>query len=167
MVQVSSRFAEKNVDADGFRIRYLEAGAGQPVLYIHGAGGLDVGLAEELLADTYRVIAIELPGFGASAVNERTKTPRDLARTIALVAAQLGLDRYSVIGASFGGRVATWLSLDYPDQVEALVLAAPATVLPPGFRAGGGSQPGLRTGPSDHAEAAAAHRAHQGPRARR
>jgi pimeloyl-ACP methyl ester carboxylesterase len=140
MVQVGSRFRENFVDADGFRVRYLEAGEGQPVLYIHGAGGLDVGLAEELLADTYRVIAVELPGFGASAVNERTKTPRDLARTVALVASQLGLDRYSVIGASFGGRVATWLSLDYPDQVEALVLAAPATVLPPGFRPGGGSR---------------------------
>jgi pimeloyl-ACP methyl ester carboxylesterase len=140
VVQTSTRFRENFVEVDGFRIRYLEAGNGQPVIVLHGAGGPDVGEAEALLAEQYRVIAVEMPGFGSSPANERTKSPREMARTVALAAAQLQLDRYSLIGASFGGRVATWLSLDYPDQVEALVLAAPNAVLPAGYKVSGGPE---------------------------
>ena len=35
-----SAFREHHVDADGFRIRYMEAGQGTPLVHLHGAGGL-------------------------------------------------------------------------------------------------------------------------------
>src|SRR5688572_17818974 len=57
-------FAEKYVEADRFRIRYCEAGQGDPLLCLHGAGGLRLSPAHVLLAQHYRVIAFEVPGFG-------------------------------------------------------------------------------------------------------
>ncbi|HZQ35962.1 MAG TPA: hypothetical protein VFD32_08520, partial [Dehalococcoidia bacterium] len=65
-------FAERYVEADGFRIRYLEAGSGRPLVLLHGGGGLTLGRAQALLAERCRVIACEVPGFGASPVNERS-----------------------------------------------------------------------------------------------
>jgi len=59
-------FAEKFIEADGFRIRYCEAGQGAPLLHLHGAGGLRLSPAHDLLARHFRVIAFEMPGFGQS-----------------------------------------------------------------------------------------------------
>jgi pimeloyl-ACP methyl ester carboxylesterase len=64
-------FVERAVEADGFTIRYLEAGEGPPLVCFHGGGGLRMSRAHELLAATHRVIAFEAPGFGSSPANER------------------------------------------------------------------------------------------------
>src|SRR5437773_3711393 len=76
-------FRERHVDADGFRIRYMEAGAGVPLVHLHGAGGLRLTPAHELLARQFRVVAFEMPGFGDSPVNTRTETMAEMASTIA------------------------------------------------------------------------------------
>jgi len=72
-------FTEAFVEVDGFRIRYAEAGAGTPVVWLHGAGGLHLKNGHHLLAGTHRVVGIEMPGFGDSAVNERHQTSREMA----------------------------------------------------------------------------------------
>src|ERR1700674_5169688 len=95
-------FRERYVEVDGFRIRYLEAGDGPPLVHLHGAGGLRLNPAHELLAKRHRVIAFEMPGFGASAENTVTKDQVGLARTMASAAAMLGLDRFNLMGTSFG-----------------------------------------------------------------
>src|ERR1700736_3897208 len=95
-------FREHQVEADGFRIRYLEAGDGPPLVHLHGAGGLRLNAAHELLAKQHRVIAFEMPGFGASEENNTTKDQVGLARTMAAAATQLGLDRFNLMGTSFG-----------------------------------------------------------------
>ena len=59
-------FREGYVDADGFTIRYLQAGEGAPLVHLHGAGGLRLTPAHELLARRYHVVAFEMPGFGNS-----------------------------------------------------------------------------------------------------
>jgi pimeloyl-ACP methyl ester carboxylesterase len=65
-------FAERHVDADGFRIRYLEAGQGPPLVHLHGAGGPRLGRVHDLLAARFGVIAFEVPGFGESPENQRS-----------------------------------------------------------------------------------------------
>ena len=62
-------FCEHHVEADGFRIRYMEAGEGPALIHLHGAGGRRLTAAHELLSRRYRVVALEMPGFGASAEN--------------------------------------------------------------------------------------------------
>jgi pimeloyl-ACP methyl ester carboxylesterase len=121
-------FAERFVEADGFRIRYMEAGEGMPLVHLHGAGGLRVNPAHELLARQRRVIAFEMPGFGHSPENTRTKVMAELASTMALAVENLGVDAFDLWGTSFGAKTALWLALQAPERVRALVLEAPAAI---------------------------------------
>ena len=121
-------FREGFVEVDGFRIRYMEAGDGPPLVMLHGAGGFSLTRGHDLLSRQFRVIAFEMPGFGQSAENTRTRDVPELARTLAAAAANLGLDRYDLLGISFGGTTALWLALQQPECVRGLVLAAPAAI---------------------------------------
>ncbi|MGN6867862.1 MAG: alpha/beta fold hydrolase [Solirubrobacteraceae bacterium] len=121
-------FTERFVEADGFEIRYLEAGDGPPLVCFHGAGGLRLSHAHELLAERYRVIAFEAPGFGTSPVNERSRSMIELATTMGSAIGALRLERFALWGISFGGKLALSLAVQAPERVEALVLAAPAAI---------------------------------------
>jgi pimeloyl-ACP methyl ester carboxylesterase len=127
-VDIGGGFAEGRVVAGGFEVRYGEAGDGPPLVCLHGAGGLTLTRSHELLAERYRVIAFETPGFGESPVNDRSASLADLAATMRDAVAALGLDRCSVWGTSFGGKLALWLAVQDPDRLDALVLAAPAAI---------------------------------------
>jgi pimeloyl-ACP methyl ester carboxylesterase len=51
-------------------VRYFEAGSGDPIVRIHGAGGPLFSYALDDLATTNRIVELELPGFGQSPLNE-------------------------------------------------------------------------------------------------
>jgi pimeloyl-ACP methyl ester carboxylesterase len=126
-------FTEGYVETDGFRIRYMEAGQGSPVVMLYGVGGLIRSKVHDELDKKYRVIAFEMPSFGQSPANATSQSTQDLAQTMARAAGQLGLHRYALLGTSFGGRVALWQALQAPQQVDLLVLIAPTAVLPEGY----------------------------------
>jgi len=128
---MAAGFGEGFVEADGFRIRYVAAGEGTALVHLHGAGGLRLTPAHEALSRTYRVIAFEMPGFGASAENTRTRDMPELALTMAAAAQALDLDRFNLMGTSFGAKTALWLGLQKPELVSALVLESPAAIRPP------------------------------------
>jgi len=127
-------FSEGFVEADGFRIRYMEAGQGTPVIHLHGAGGMRLTQAHTLLSKQYRVIVFEMPGFGLSPVNDRTQNVRELGTTMARAVSALGIERCNVIATSFGARVALWMALQERERVLALVLEAPAAIRPAGHQ---------------------------------
>jgi pimeloyl-ACP methyl ester carboxylesterase len=129
-------FREGWVDADGFRIRYMEAGEGFPLVHLHGAGGLRLTPAHDLLSRRHRVVAFEMPGFGHSAENLKTQSMPELARTMGQAISALGLSTFDLMGTSFGGKTALWLALQDPGRVRALVLEAPAAI-----RQGGAASP--------------------------
>ncbi len=131
-------FREGWVEADGFRIRYMEAGGGPPLVHLHGAGGLRLNPAHDLLSRQFRVIAFEMPGFGA-AENQRTRDIPELAATMADAIQALGLGRCNLMGKSFGGRVALYIAAENKDLVRALVLEAPAAIRPAGLQPPSGS----------------------------
>jgi pimeloyl-ACP methyl ester carboxylesterase len=122
-------FVERAVEADGFTIRYLEAGDGPPLVCFHGGGGLRLSRAHELLAATHRVIAFEAPGFGSSPANTRSGSMRELAETMLHAVDAIGIDRFGLWGISFGGKLALWLAVQAPERLDALVLASPAAIL--------------------------------------
>lgn len=121
-------FEERSVHADGFDIRYLEAGDGPPLACFHGAGGLRLSRAHELLAERHRVIAFEAPGFGESPANERSASMPELASTMIAAVDALAIDRFALWGQSFGGKLALRAALQASDRLDALVLTAPAAI---------------------------------------
>ena len=138
MAEIASAFREGSVDADGFRIRYQEAGEGPPLVHLHGAGGLRLTPAHDLLSRAFRVIVFEMPGFG-SAENQRTQTIKDLATTMNAAAEALGLSGFNLMGTSFGGVVASWMAVQRRDLVATLVLDAPSAIRPEGSEPVSGS----------------------------
>ena len=134
-------FSERFVEADGFRIRYWEAGQGTPLVYLHGAGGPRLNPAHDLLARRHRVIVFEMPGFGDSPENTRTTTIGALAATMGRAVEHLGIEAFNLIGRSFGGTTALWLTLQAPARVRALVLEAPGAIRQPGFVSPPGASP--------------------------
>ena len=89
------------------------------------------------LAQKYRVVAFELPGFDATPTPVMPRSIKDLADILTQAVAKVVQEKYTLIGTSFGANVALWQTLQSPDQVEALVLIAPTAILPTG-----GSTPG-------------------------
>jgi pimeloyl-ACP methyl ester carboxylesterase len=122
-----------SVEADGFTITVREAGAGDPLVLLHGAGGPQELPAHDAIAEHARVIALQLPGFGDSPANERTTTFEELAGTVLAALDALGLERFSLLGTSFGGATAAWVAVLAPQRVDVLILEAPAALV-----AGGG-----------------------------
>ncbi len=101
-------------------------------MHLHGAGGMRLTRAHDLLAQHFRVIAFEMPGFGHSPENTRSRTMPELAATMAQAADALRLDRFNLWGTSFGGKAALWLAAQMPERLQALVLESPAAIRPPG-----------------------------------
>jgi pimeloyl-ACP methyl ester carboxylesterase len=128
MSDPAAGFHEGFVEADGFRIRYQEAGEGAPLVHLHGAGGPRINPGHALLTRRHRVIAFEMPGFGSSAANERARTMGELATSMAAAIDRLGIDRFNLWGTSFGGKTALWLAAQQPARVQALVLEAPGAI---------------------------------------
>jgi pimeloyl-ACP methyl ester carboxylesterase len=127
-------FQEAFVEADGFRIRYMVGGEGTPLVHLHGAGGLRLTRAHELLSKCHRVYVFEMPGFGSSAENTRSRSVIDLAATMATALAQLGIKSCDAMGTSFGARVVLWMAIHHPALVRAIVLEGPGAIRPDGHQ---------------------------------
>jgi pimeloyl-ACP methyl ester carboxylesterase len=119
-------FSEREIEADGFRIRVLEAGEGRPVGYFHGGGGLHLSAGLRLLARRFHIHAFELPGFGRSPENLRSQNLDELAATMARALEAAGLGTITLLGTSLGAALALRLALSHPERVEALILESPA-----------------------------------------
>lgn len=76
------------------------------------------------------VLALDLPGFGASADPPEAWDSEDYARFVVEWLAQAGVERCHLIGHSFGGRVAICLAARHPDLVERLILCDAAGLRP-------------------------------------
>jgi pimeloyl-ACP methyl ester carboxylesterase len=114
---------------DGLRISYWEAGAGPPLLLLHGIGSSGESFAPQLagLAGRFRVIAWDAPGYGGSDDHPLAKPcPRDYAAIAAGLIVALGLGRAHVVGQSLGALMAGALARHHPDAVDRLVLASAA-----------------------------------------
>ena len=138
---IGSGFSPASVEADGFSLRYREAGDGDPVVVLHGAGGPAATMALDLLAAQFRVVQLELPGWGDQP-NDRSASLSDLAATVVHFMDAIGLERAHLIGTSLGGAIALHLALDHPERVVSMVLEAPVA-----FRVG--SQPPVGLPPEE------------------
>jgi pimeloyl-ACP methyl ester carboxylesterase len=118
---------------DGVRVRYVTVGHGKPLLLLHGWGtSLDTFAAMiEDLKRQFHITAFDFPGHGGSEMPPATWTVDDFVALTRGVLAELGIQRPSILGHSFGGRVAIKLAAGYPENVDRLVLVDSAGVPPP------------------------------------
>jgi pimeloyl-ACP methyl ester carboxylesterase len=105
--------------------RVLVAGTGDPVLFLHGAGGLVWDPFLEALAAGHTVHAVEHPGAGDSDALTHLPGIWELVLFYDELLDGLGLDTVAVVGHSFGGMVAAELAANSPRRVSRLVLIAP------------------------------------------
>jgi pimeloyl-ACP methyl ester carboxylesterase len=119
--------------AGGVRVRYVSVGRGKPLLLLHGWGtSLDTfGAMIEDLKRQFRITAFDFPGHGDSDMPPLTWTVDAFVGLTMGVMAELGIERASVLGHSFGGRVAIKLAAAHPEMVDRLVLVDSAGVPPP------------------------------------
>lgn len=122
----------ETVEVDGLPVHYWLRGEGTPVVLIHGASGnlrdWTFDLAPKL-AERYRVIAFDRPGFGYSArVPERGWEPGVQARHLRNAAAALGGEKAIVVGHSWGGALAMAWALAYPGEVRGAVTLGGVTM---------------------------------------
>lgn len=123
---------------DGVRLRLRDSGPrGAPaVILLHGFGAsLETwdGWAAPL-AQHYRVIRFDLPGFGLTGSDPAGDYSDARAiRVLAGLMDQLGIARAAIVGNSLGGRIAWTFAAQQPDRVSRLVLVSPDGFASPGF----------------------------------
>lgn len=115
---------ERDFEYRGGRLRYLDYGAGPPVVLLHGMACCWQWWLECVpeLAQSHRVVAVDAPGFGASDPLPGTTTIADHADAVAALLEDLGVSRATVVGHSMGGLTATSLASKDPGLVARLVL---------------------------------------------
>jgi 3-oxoadipate enol-lactonase len=109
------------VDVGGTSLYYEVAGAGDPIVLLHGLS-FDLSLWDEqvaALAERYRMVRYDLRGFGKSAP---ASVPYSHAADLEAVLAHIGIPRAVIVGLSMGGGAAINFALAHPTAVRGLVL---------------------------------------------
>lgn len=107
-------------------LHYRQAGSGPPLLLLHGWGSSSRVWRETMLAlgDRQTCYAPDLPGFGQSPAMGAPTATADLAELIVSFANQLDLQRFALVGHSFGAAVAVYIAARHPQRVSRLALTA-------------------------------------------
>lgn len=121
-----------NVTINDINIFYKKAGTGKKVVLLHGWGGRADSFLPvfNYLSKKYEVYAIDFPGFGESDCPPVPFDVTDYMNTLAKLLDELGIDKASFVGHSFGGRVTILLSALHPDRVDKVVLTDSAGIIP-------------------------------------
>jgi pimeloyl-ACP methyl ester carboxylesterase len=118
------------VEVDGTPANVIELGDGPPLLLVHGLSGCWQNWLENIphFARSHRVVAVDLPGFGASPMPREEISIPGYARFLEGVCDALSIDAAAVVGNSMGGYVAAELAIASPQRVERLMLVSAAGI---------------------------------------
>jgi pimeloyl-ACP methyl ester carboxylesterase len=127
---------KKKLTIRGLDIFYRQEGQGPPLILLHGWGrsGEVFSTLQSILARNFCVFALDLPGFGQSPLPEKIWGVKEYARLVAVFCRRLGLKKFSLLGHSFGGRIALQLAARKPQKVEKLVLTGVPVLRKTGFK---------------------------------
>ncbi|MHB2267056.1 alpha/beta fold hydrolase [Aliihoeflea sp. PC F10.4] len=126
-----ANFERLQVETDGVAFEGVTGGSGPALLLLHGYPQTHIAwrrIAPEL-AKNYRLVIPDLPGYGASRIFDIAErwTKRRVAKAMSELMAELGHDRFGIVGHDRGARVGYRLALDHASRVFAY---ASLTVVP-------------------------------------
>jgi pimeloyl-ACP methyl ester carboxylesterase len=130
--------AGKDVTVLGFKLHYLEAGRGAPVVLLHGLGGDGSRWRPNIepLANDFHVFALDQIGFGESDKPLANYHTGMLAEFLVGFLKAAGVPKASLVGNSMGAGVALYTAVHYPEMVDRIVLADGG-----GYRSAAGATP--------------------------
>lgn len=130
----TTTMTERTVIVHGRPLFFAETGSGPTVVLLHGGGPGASGVSNfsrniDALAESYRVVVPDMPGYGRSTKHLDQSDPFGaLADSIRGLLDVLGIDTAHLIGNSYGGAAALRLALDTPHRVGRLVLMGPGGI---------------------------------------
>lgn len=131
--EINYGFTSHVQTVNGIRVSYIDEGKGdKTIVLVHGLasnGGFWRNNISEL-AKNNRVIAVDLPGYGKSDKGVYPYTMTFYADMVSGLLKQLGIEKATYIGHSMGGQIGIHFSFRHRDQIERLILAAPAGLEP-------------------------------------
>jgi pimeloyl-ACP methyl ester carboxylesterase len=119
-----SQFTHGTIRLDDVRLHYVTAGAGDPIVLLHGwpQTWLEWRRIIPALAERYTVIAPDMRGLGDSSKPQSGYDKRTVAADIHELVAKLGFQRIFLVGHDWGGPVAYAYACAHPDEVRKLVI---------------------------------------------
>jgi pimeloyl-ACP methyl ester carboxylesterase len=111
-------------------VNVIDLGEGDAIVFVHGLSGSWPNWLEQLpvFAQSHRVIAMDLPGFGHSPMPTEPITISAYARVLDGLLEELGVSAATLVGNSMGGFVSAELAIAFPQRVERLVLVSAAGI---------------------------------------
>jgi pimeloyl-ACP methyl ester carboxylesterase len=135
-LRINWREHRHEVDVVGAKANYVEMGKGPPLLFVHGLSGCWQNWLENIphFARSHRVVAVDLPGFGASPMPPWQISIPAFGRFLRDFCERIGIDRCSLVGNSMGGFIATELAITEPERIDDLTLISAAGITWAGAR---------------------------------
>jgi pimeloyl-ACP methyl ester carboxylesterase len=126
---IDYQYPVQTTQVRNIKVAYIDEGQGdQVILMIHGLGSNAKGWLQNIpeLSKQYRVIAVDLPGYGKSDKGHYEYTLSFYAQVLTELLGKLHVDKAVWMGHSMGGQIAMVGALNHPDMVDKLVLISPA-----------------------------------------
>ncbi|MEA3453092.1 MAG: alpha/beta hydrolase [Patescibacteria group bacterium] len=121
---------EKFLQVKGLKIFTRITGKGDPFLILHGWGASSRSWIkiQEKLSENFKVFSLDFPGFGKSDLPPKAWEVQDYVELIIEYAEKIGIQKFYLLGHSFGGRVSIKLTAQLPEKINKLILVDAAGI---------------------------------------
>ena len=111
-------------NSKGIRTRVIEAGAGEPLIFLHGTGGHAEAFTRNFVAHAahFRVISVDMVGHGYSDAPDVEYSMQTLVDHLGNLIDAMGLKTVMISGVSLGGMVGAWYAIQNPARVKKLAM---------------------------------------------
>lgn len=148
MTELTKASTSRTVETRSGTVHYQEAGAGHPLILMHGSGAGATGWVNfsnniPALAERFHVYAVDCSGWGDSYAVAFEDS--DFVQMHIDFMDALGIEKAALVGNSMGGVTALRLTVHHPDRVSHLItMGSGSTPTPKLFSPGGGPTEGLK-----------------------
>ena len=148
MTVLTEQSTSRTTQTSTWKIHYNEAGDGHPVVMLHGSGPGATGWSNfapniAVLAERFRVLAVDMPGWGGS--DSVSAQERDHTSALLEFLDALEIEKAALVGNSMGAATSLCFAARHPDRISHLIMmGGGAPGQPMMFGPGGGPSEGLK-----------------------